>query len=153
MVGFFYEQPVNSGRAQRSAPQRRKTVETVDVVGERRSADLGLQHLTQRRGQVLGIVRGHAASSLRHQRAVAVGGVGRGAARGGAVQRIVAVRRRTVAGQVAGRVVGIAGVGDLVGGVVGCPTIGAVAGIVIAVGVARAGDGWWCSDLARFCDQ
>jgi len=59
--------------------------------------------------------RGDATDELRHERAVAVVGVGRAAARGGTVERVVGIGRHAVVGQVAGVVVGKAGVADLVG--------------------------------------
>ena len=55
---------------------------------------------------------------MRDQRAVAVVGVGRRAARSRAVERVVGVRGAVV-GQVAGIVVGETCVGDLIGDIVG----------------------------------
>ena len=82
-------------------------------------ANLGLEHLAQQRGQILGIARGDAAGGLRDQRAVASVGVGRATAHGCAVERVVGGGCRTVIDQVTGIVVGEAGVADLVGEIVG----------------------------------
>jgi hypothetical protein len=91
----------------------------------------------------LGVARGHPAGGLGHQCAVAVVGVGRAAARGGAAERIVRVRCGAVVEQVAGIVVAKAGGGDLVACVVdgdrrrpavdrdGC----AIAGQIVGVGI------------------
>ena len=126
--------------------QRRRAAQAVELVGARRAGEC-LQHLAEWRGQILGVAGGHAAGGLRDQRAVAGVGVGRCAARGGAVQRVVGGGRRAVTQQVAGRVVHNADVRDLIGSVVGCHRWRAavelhrraVAGQVVGVGVHAAG--------------
>ncbi len=66
----------------------------------------GLQHLAQRRGQVLGVARRHPSCRLRHQHIIPVVVVAGRAALGQAVARIIGVRGRAIAGQITGVVVG-----------------------------------------------
>ncbi len=102
-----------------AAVERGQAAQAVHVVGRGRCADLALEDLGERRGEILGVQRRGTARGLRHQRAVAVVGVGRRAALRHTAERVVAVGRGTFGGQVAGVVVGVAGIRDLVGEVVG----------------------------------
>jgi len=72
-----------------------------EIVGGRGAADLDLEHLTERRGQVLRGARGDAAGSLGHECAVDGIGVGCAATRGRAIERVVG-GGGAVVGQVAG---------------------------------------------------
>jgi hypothetical protein len=47
-----------------AAIQRGKAVQAVEIVGGRGGTNFGLEHLTERRGQILGVERGHAAAGL-----------------------------------------------------------------------------------------
>ena len=122
-----------------------QAAQAVEIVGARRAGEC-LQHLAEWRGEILRVARGDASRELGDQRAVAVVAVGRAAARGRAVQGIVGGGRRAVVGQVAGQVVAIPRIRDLVrevvrgrGGAAVDRDRGAVAGQVVAVRIAGAG--------------
>ena len=130
-----------------AAVERCEAVQSIEVIRAGGGANLGLEHLTQWRSQVLCIPRGDAAGGLRHQRAVTVVRIRGRAANRRTVERIVGRRSGTVVGEIAGIVVGKAAVGDLVGGIVGGGGgraavelhRRAVAGQVIGGGVHAAG--------------
>ncbi len=132
-----------------AAVERGQAVQAVDVVGGCGAADLGLQDLAERRGEILGVERRDAISCLRHQRAVAVvarrrrGAALPHAAR--AVQRVVGILVGTIIDQVTRRI--ICPADHLVGRVVVVvlqrqpvlPHVGAVTDQVVGVSVHRAG--------------
>ena len=109
-------------RDEQSSPElpaeqhRTEAIKAIEIVGDRSAANFGLEHLPQRCGEVLRVARGDAAGGLRDQRTIAIGGVGRAAARGRAIKRVVG-GGGAVVGQVARIVVGEAR--DLVGVIVG----------------------------------